>query len=188
VTLPRAVWAVAALLLLALAPGCDKGVSSAPADPHPANRVSKGVGPQIGYTAPDFELADLDGRTHRLSELRGKVVLLNFWATWCGPCRIELPTLQAIHEDYAARDFQLLAVAGDLEGAEVVRPYMTSLGLTFPSLLDDAGTVQDQYFVNALPMSFVLDRNGIIVYKLTGFFDWNQPKFRGLLDGLLNEA
>lgn len=188
-TRARAGWAGAALLLLALGPGCDKGVSSAPGEPpQPAGRVSKGVAAQIGYSAPDFELADLDGRMHRLSDYRGRVVLVNFWATWCGPCRIELPTLQAIHEDYAGRDFQLLAVAGDLEGAEVVRPYLASLGLTFPSLLDDSGKVQDLYFVNALPMSFLVDRHGVIAYKLTGFFDWNQPKFRGLVDGLLNEA
>lgn len=188
----RVPWLLAAALLLLAAPGCDKGVSSAPGDPSPSGtapaRVSKGVAPQIGYTAPDFALTDLDGKLHRLSDHRGKVVLLNFWATWCGPCRIEMPTLQAVSEDYADRDFQLISVAGDLEGAEVVAPYMKSLGLTFPGLIDQAGKVQDLYFVNALPMSFLLDRNGVIAYKLVGFFDWNQPKFRGLLDELLNEA
>jgi thiol-disulfide isomerase/thioredoxin len=180
---------------LALTPGCSKAVDAPPAKPSDtapakpgAARVSKGIGPNIGYTAPDFALEDLDGRVYRLSDHRGQVVLLNFWATWCGPCRIEMPTLQAIQEDYANRDFQLLAVAGDLEGAEVVGPYMKSLGLTFPGLLDAAGKVEDLYFVNALPMSFLLDRNGVIVYKLVGFFDWNQPKFRGLVERLLDEA
>jgi len=181
-------WAVAALLLLPLLPGCDKGTSAPAAEPQGQVRVSKGVAPQIGYTAPDFELADLDGHMHRLSDHRGAVVLLNFWATWCGPCRIEMPTLQAVHEDYGGPDFQVLAVAGDLEGRTLVRPFMKELGLTFPGLLDDTGTVQDQYFVNALPMTFLLDRHGVIVYKMVGFFDWNQPRFRGMVEGLMNEA
>jgi peroxiredoxin len=182
--------AFAALLLVPLTAACDKG--SAPPDPageaQAAARVSKGIAPQIGYTAPDFELTDLEGRMHRLSDLRGQVVLLNFWATWCGPCRIEMPTLQAMHEDYGGADFALLAVAGDLEGAQVVRPFIRRLGLTFPALLDARGDVQDQYFVNALPMSFLLDRHGVVVYKLVGFFDWNQPRFRGMVEGLMNEA
>lgn len=182
--------AVAALLLVPLTAACDKG--SAPPDAageaQAAARVSRGIAPQIGYTAPDFELADLDGRMHRLSDHRGQVVLLNFWATWCGPCRIEMPTLQAIHEDYGGSDFQVLAVAGDLEGAEVVQPFIRQLGVTFPALLDEAGTVQDTYFVNALPMSFLLDRHGVVVYKLVGFFDWNRPRFRGMVEGLMNEA
>jgi len=182
--------AVAALLFMPLTAACDKG--SAPPDAagevQDTARVSKGVGPNIGYTAPDFELADLDGRMHRLSDLRGKVVLLNFWATWCGPCRIEMPTLQALHEDLGGRDLQVLAVAGDLEGERLVRPFMEELGLTFPGLLDASGKVQDLYFVNALPMSFLMDRNGVIVNKLVGFFDWNQPQFRGLVETLLDEA
>ena len=69
-----------------------------------------------------------------------------------------------------------------------VGPFLEQLQVTFPSLLDDEGTVQDQYFVNALPMSFLLDRNGVVAYKMVGFFDWNQPRFRELVDGLLHEA
>jgi peroxiredoxin len=183
-----------ALLLAALLAGaaaCDKG-ASAPLPDGAAEkggaRVSKGVAPQIGYTAPDFELKDLHGHASRLSDYRGKVVLLNFWATWCGPCRIEMPTIQALYEDYGDRDFQVLAVAGDYEGASKVGPFLEQIQVTFPSLLDDEGKVQDQYYVNALPMSFLLDRHGVVAYKMVGFFDWNQPQFRDLVDGLLNEA
>ena len=191
---PRAGLGLALLLLAGigiLAPGCDKGASAPLPDP-PAQgqtgRVSKGIAPQIGYTAPDFELKDLKGHTAHLSDYRGKVVLLNFWATWCGPCRIEMPTIQALYEDYGGQDFQVLAVAGDYEGASKVGPFLEQMQVTFPSLLDDEGTVQDQYFVNALPMSFLLDRNGVVAYKMVGFFDWNQPRFRELVDGLLHEA
>lgn len=180
---------LAALVFALLAAGCDRGVS-APV-PAAANakeaRVSQGIGPHIGYTAPDFELADLHGRMDRLSNYRGKVVLLNFWATWCGPCRIEMPTIQALHEDYGHRDFQVLAVAGDYEGRGKVGPFMDELGLTFPGLIDDAGTIQDLYFVNALPMTFLLDRKGVVAYKMVGFFDWNRPRFRDLVEELLDE-
>jgi len=180
---------VGVLLALAFSPGCDKGVGSAPTDGAAApGRVSKGIAPQIGFTGPDFELADTRGATARLSDLRGQVVLLNFWATWCGPCRIEMPTLQAVYEDYRDRGLKVLAVAGDYEGAKNVVPFMRELSLTFPSLLDEEGKVQDLYFVNALPMTFLLDRNGTVVYKLVGFFDWNQPKYRGLVEGLLDET
>lgn len=178
-----------ALALAVLVAGCNRGVSA----PTPASadgggaRVSKGTGPHIGYTAPDFELADVYGRPDRLSNHRGKVVLLNFWATWCGPCRVEMPAIQALHEDYAGRDFQVLSVAGDLEGASRVGPYMEELGITFPGLIDAGGVAQDLYLVNALPMTFLLDRNGVVAYKLVGFFDWNLPKFRGLVEELLDE-
>ena len=181
--------AAAMLLALALFPGCDKGVGSAPPEGAPlAQRASKGIAPQIGFTAPDFELPDLKGGTVRLSDLRGRVVLLNFWATWCGPCRVEMPTIQAVYEDYGDRGLSVLAVAGDYQGAEFVAPFMRDLGLTFPGLLDERGEVQDLYFVNALPMTFLLDRNGVVVNKLVGFFDWNLPRFRGLIEALLDEA
>jgi peroxiredoxin len=175
-------------MLAVLAVGCSKG-ASAP-EPAPADggaRVSKGTGPEIGYTAPDFELKDVYGSPKRLSDFRGRVVLLNFWATWCGPCRVEMPTIQALHEDYAGRAFTVLSVAGDFEGASKVGPFMEEVGVTFPGLIDASGTVQDAYFVNALPMTFLLDRNGVVAYKLVGFFDWNLPRFRGLVEELLDE-
>jgi peroxiredoxin len=177
-----------ALMLAVLAVGCSKGASAPePAAADGGARVSKGTGPAIGYTAPDFELKDVYGHPERLSDHRGQVVLLNFWATWCGPCRVEMPTIQALHEDYADRDFTVLSVAGDFEGASKVGPFMEEVGVTFPGLIDASGTVQDAYFVNALPMTFLLDRNGVVAYKLVGFFDWNLPKFRGLVEELLNE-
>jgi thiol-disulfide isomerase/thioredoxin len=154
----------------------------------PPARISKGIGPQIGYTAPDFALKDLHGATDRLSNYRGRVVLLNFWATWCGPCRIEMPTIQALYEDLGGSDFQVLSVAADYEGADRVAPFVDEVRVTFPALLDDTGDVQDRYLVNALPTTFVLDRNGIVVYKLVGFFDWNLNQFRGLVEGLIREV
>ncbi|MBI5137442.1 MAG: TlpA family protein disulfide reductase [Nitrospirae bacterium] len=170
-----------------LAGGCNRNSEAVPVAKEGA-RVSKGIGPNIGFTAPDFELVDTRGNRVSLSSFRGNVVLLNFWATWCGPCRIEMPTLQALTEDYAARSFRVVAVAGDPEGVRKVAPFMDGLGLTFPGLIDQDGRIQDMYLVNALPMTYVLDRQGVVVYKMVGFFDWNQPKFRKLVEGLLAEA
>ena len=183
---------LAACLVVGLALGCDRNSGPPPAAASAEKaggvRVSKGVAPQIGYTAPDFELPDINGEKHRLSDYRGRVVLLNFWATWCGPCRIEMPALQALTEDYAAQPFQVVSVAGDFEGVPKVAPFMERLRLTFPGLIDSEGTAQDMYYVNALPMTYVLDRHGIVVYKFVGFFDWNSPRYRKMVDDLLQEA
>ena len=195
-------WLLAPVLLLTgalLLTGCNRNSDAGsveqplqagtPQADQPSNvRESKGIGPRIGYTAPDFELLNTHGDKVRLSSHRGKVVLLNFWATWCGPCRIEMPTLQALTEDYKDQPFQVVAVAGDVEGLARVQPFMQGLGLTFPGLIDQDGRIQDIYFVNALPMTYVLDKNGIVVYKMVGFFDWNLPKFRGLIEDLISEA
>lgn len=154
-------------------------------DPYAVLEVQR---PRVRLPAPAFTLPSLDGGRVRLADFRGKVVLLNFWATWCGPCRIEMPTLQALTEDYKDQPFQVVAVAGDVEGLARVQPFMQGLGLTFPGLIDQDGRIQDIYFVNALPMTYVLDKNGIVVYKMVGFFDWNLPKFRGLIEDLISEA
>jgi peroxiredoxin len=191
--LRRAVLGVALSLGLVLASGCNLNSEPIKADAGKdaagnGARVSKGIAPQIGYTAPEFTLKDLDGKNVSLSDFKGRVVLLNFWATWCGPCRIEMPTLQALTEDYAELPFVVVAVAGDFEGRSKVAPFMEGMGLTFPGLIDQDGRIQDLYYVNALPMTYVLDRQGTVVYKMVGFFDWNQKKFRDLVEGLIAEA
>jgi len=181
-------------LVLVLVSGCNLNSEPIPADGSTGSsggkavRVSKGVAPQIGYTAPEFTLANIHDAQVSLSDFKGKVVLLNFWATWCGPCRIEMPTLQALTEDYADQPFVVLALAGDFDGKAKVAPFMEKLGLTFPGLIDSDGRIQDMYYVNAMPTTYVLDKQGTVVYKMIGFFDWNLPKFRKLVEGLINEA
>jgi len=114
-----------------------------------------------GKIAPDFTLKTLDGRKVTLSELRGKVVLLNFWASWCPPCRGEMPLFEKIYERYKNRGFEILAVSTD-SSADPVKKFVKEFGITFPVLLDD-GKVSGLYSIQGLPTSFLIDREGRIV-------------------------
>lgn len=117
--------------------------------------------PAVGRPAPDFTLTTSTGDTLRLHDLRGQAVLLNFWASWCGPCRWEMPALQAVYEEH--REHGLLVVAvnqGDSE--KEVSVFIHDLSLTFPVALDDDWKVGDLYGIRALPTSFFVDRDGIV--------------------------
>ena len=119
--------------------------------------------PFRGYLAPDFELLDLDGNINRLSDFRGNIVLINFWATWCGPCRKEMSTFQAQFEDTAGEGFAVLAVNDD-EPEDLVRFFIDGLDLTFPILLDPGAKVQELYRVQRYPASYFIDPDGVIRY------------------------
>lgn len=118
-------------------------------------------GPFAGSPAPDFKLESLDGTWISLSELKGRPVLVNFWFTTCGPCLIEMPLLQARHEQYRDDGFRVLAVDFDEPKADV-QDYAQKLGLTFDILLDPGAVVQDLYRVRGYPTSFFVDPDGVI--------------------------
>lgn len=124
---------------------------------------SGGGVPVSGNPAPDFQLQSLDGETISLSELRGRPVLLNFWATWCGPCRHEMPFLQEVSEDELWRGQGLVILAVNLnEPATKVREFVEFYGLTFPVLLDSQGQVGMLYNAQYIPMTYFVDNGGII--------------------------
>jgi len=125
--------------------------------------------------APDFALSDLAGRTVRLSGLRGKVVVLNLWATWCPPCVDEMPSMERLYATLRDADFALLAVSQDEDGKRVVAPFVERMRLSFPVLLDPDRQVGDRYGVSGYPETFVIDRNGLIVEHVIGPRDWDQP-------------
>lgn len=123
--------------------------------------------PEKESSAPDFTLGTLDGSTITLSDLEGQVILINFWATWCPPCRKEMPALQQINNQYQERGFTVLAVNLRQETAQV-SPFVKDLGLTFPVLLDLDGQVARRYRVRALPTTFLVDRSGVIRETIVG--------------------
>lgn len=132
----------------------------------PASAEGKAPAPLVGHPAPDFALADLEGREVRLSDLRGEVVLVNIWATWCPPCRAEMPLIEATYAEHRGSGFTVLAVSQG-EAAEVVRAYIQAGGLSFPVLLDSGGEVGRAYEVSVLPSSLFVDRAGVVraVYR-----------------------
>lgn len=140
---------------------------------------------RVGDEAPNFQLRDLAGHTVSLSQLRGKVVLLNFWATWCGPCRIEMPAMEQLYRSYSRKDFEVLAVSTDAQGAAVTRPFQQEMGFTFPIVHDADYRVGLMYGARSLPMTFMVDRNGIVRQKVPGARNWDAPEARELVHAML---
>ncbi len=120
-----------------------------------------GAAPRIGRPAPDFVLNNLEGKPIRLSDFRGKTVFLNFWATWCPPCRAEMPDIERVYQEYTDKDVVVLAV-NQREDPETVKRFMESLNLSLPVLLDSSGEVGRRYRVSGIPTSFFVDPKGVI--------------------------
>lgn len=146
------------------------------------NEVSELAAPILGVTlpesaavdsiAPDFELYNLDGDTVKLSNLRGKIVLINFWATWCEPCKVEMPLFEKRYQ-LEGSDLVILAVNFD-EPEQEVRQFVDEFGLSFPVLLDPGAQVQNLYRVRGYPTTFVVNEEGIIQYHHIGLFTEDQ--------------
>lgn len=145
------------------------------------------VRPEEGHFAPDFTLKTLEGNTVRLSELRGKkVVLINFWATWCPPCRLEMPTMQQIYSEYKDKGFEILAVNIESDANQAISDFAKELRLTFPILLDPDMKVIRKFRVIGLPVSVLIDRQGFVHAKEIGYHDWTSRTSRKLVEALLN--
>jgi peroxiredoxin len=146
------------------------------------------AGGRAGFPAPDFVLSDLQGRAHRLSEFRGKVVFLNVWATWCPPCRMEMPSMEQLHRRLRGKEFVMLAVSEDEDGSATVQSFINEIGVTFPVLIDPDGVVPSRYGVTGYPETFVIDRDGRVIQHTIGPEDWNSESsyryFSALLEGV----
>lgn len=125
------------------------------------------TGPKVGKAAPDFELTTLTGETVKLSDLRGKKVIVNFWATWCGPCREEVPALEKFYQEYKDKNLEVLAVnlTKDELKEENVKEFAETFDMSFPVPLDKAGTVGEQYQIYYVPTSYFINEEGIITLK-----------------------
>jgi peroxiredoxin len=137
-----------------------------------------------GKPAPDFTAADTSGKQRRLADYRGKVVLVNVWATWCPPCRGEMEPLAQLYERYHGRGFTVLAVSVD-ENPKAVRSFLKKMPLPFPVLLDPESKVAAAYRVFAYPTSVLVDRNGRVAEIITGAREWLDPEFTARLEKLL---
>ncbi len=142
---------------------------------------------EVGSAAPDFDAVQLPtGRPASIEDYRGKVVLLNIWATWCAPCKVEMPSMEHLHRKLAGTDFRLVAVSVDEEDSTVVDKFVKDLGLTFEILHDRDGSIRRIYQTTGVPESFVIDRDGVIVKKVIGAADWDAPVNENLIRRLLD--
>jgi len=128
-----------------------------------------------GDRAPEFRLQKSDAGSVSLADLRGKVVMVHFWATWCPPCVEELPTLDKLHNSTLGKDFEMLAVSVDEGGAGAVAPFIQKNGLNLPVLFDPGGEVARLYGTYKFPETYILDRAGVVRYKAIGPRDWTEP-------------
>jgi cytochrome c biogenesis protein CcmG, thiol:disulfide interchange protein DsbE len=142
----------------------------------------------VGSRAPAFQAIDLrTGRPARLADYRGKVVLLNIWATYCIPCRTEMPAIERLSRRLAGTDFHVLAVSVDVVDSTAVDAFVRELGLTFDVWHDRPGITQRLYQTTGVPETFVINRDGVIVKKAIGAMDWDDPVNEILIRRLLAE-
>lgn len=142
-------------------------------------------GPGKVVSAPNFTLPGIDGKMVSLSDFKGKVVLLNIWATWCPPCVDEMPSMEKLHQKMKGENFEILAVSIDEDGAKAVIPFMEKHNLSFTALIDTKGALKSLYQTTGVPESFIVDSEGIIVGKVIGARDWGSPDTIGYFRNLV---
>ena len=140
---------------------------------------------ETGLPAPDFALPRMDGQVVRLSDYRGKVVLLNIWATWCGSCRAEMPSMEKLYQALKDDAFEMLVVSIDSQGARAIAPFVERYQLTFPILLDEEGRIGRLYRTTGIPETFIIDKTGNVISKTIGSRDWSDPKTIEILKALV---
>lgn len=145
---------------------------------------------ELGSRAPDFKAFTLDSipRQKTLADYRGRVLMINVWATWCLPCRVEMPSIEALHKAYGPKGLKVVAVSIDDPGTEeAIRAFAKQYGLTFEILHDAKGAITDAYDITGYPETFIIGKDGVIRKKLMSATDWNSPEARALVDRLLTE-
>jgi peroxiredoxin len=142
--------------------------------------------PKEQVEAPDIVGTDPDGKPIRLTDFRGRVVFLNFWATWCVPCRLEMPAMERIYREFKGRGFVVLAVNVQ-EGPGAVRAFVRELKLTFPVVLDRKGEAAIAYAVRGLPATYLIDRDQVIVGRAIGAREWDSKDARAYIRSLLRD-
>lgn len=157
--------------------GCDRrestglaGGSAAPVEQKPA---------------PDVQVTALSGTSLKLSDLRGKVVMLNFWATWCPPCREEIPSMMKLNGAMSGKPFQMVAVSVDEGGKPAIEDFFRKSGFMLPTYIDPSGVAGRTYGITGVPETFIIDRKGILVKRVIGPMAWDAPEVAAFLEDLL---
>jgi cytochrome c biogenesis protein CcmG, thiol:disulfide interchange protein DsbE len=164
-------------LLIAMGPSLPGDTSGGPTSPLNSDNL-------INSRAPDFTLKDPAGKNISLSAFKGKVVLLNFWATWCPPCRAEMPALNKLYREKKNRGLEIIAVSTD-RSVSSVKDFLEKHKVDFPILFDEDRSAAKLYRVFSMPTTFLIDRNGTIVEKFYGEYDWTEPETKGKIEKLL---
>jgi peroxiredoxin len=159
------------LLISLLSTGCDRAPGGAPI--------------VVGQVVPDFTLKDMEGNAVTLSQYRGKVIFLNFWATWCPPCREEMPAMERLNTVFQGKDFVMLAVNVEKD-IETVRAFLAQSPHSFSVLLDQQATVQNLYGVFRFPETFLIDKEGRLVERFLGARDWSSVEFMKRISTLVD--
>jgi cytochrome c biogenesis protein CcmG/thiol:disulfide interchange protein DsbE len=178
----------AALAMTLVIAGCKRGEK--PAGSADGKKDAKAVaqtatGIEPGATMPDYSAMNLDGTTFELASRRDKVVLLNLWATWCGPCRYEIPELQRIHDTYLSRGFEVVGVSVDESGVESVKQFVAENTMKYPVVLDPQGKLATVLQTSVLPTSILIGRDGKIVWKKYGAILENDEELKTAIEKAL---
>jgi peroxiredoxin len=169
-------WIIVGVIVLVLAAGAMLGIKLAP-EIFPV---------EVGSAAPAFVATDLKtGQRVTLADFKGQVVLLNVWATWCEPCKVEMPSMEQLQREMGPRGLKIVAVSIDEGGADVVRQFVSAFGLTFRVLHDPTRAIERIYQTTGVPESFVINRQGRIVKKVIGAADWDATINKDLMRRLL---
>jgi len=142
----------------------------------------------VGMAAPDFTLPDMAGKNQKLSDYRGKVIFLNFWATWCKPCKEEMPSMQALWDNLKKEEFVMLAISMDrVTTKKDIPPFVENMKLTFPILADSWGQTDSRYKLMGVPETYIIDQDGVLREKVIGPRDWTRPESMEVIVQLLQK-
>jgi len=176
-------WLAGLILILLFAAG------AAPVGASPEAMKALGILPlREAAAVPDVTLSTLQRRPFSFSELKGKVVLVNFWATWCLPCQWEMPLMDKLYQAYKAKGFVIVAISLDREGAAVVEPFVKEKKLTYPVVLDPTLQGAREFGVRGIPATFLIGPDGFIKGVTYGPKEWDGPEARALIESLLRQA
>ena len=140
----------------------------------------------VGKPAPDFDTIDLNGDIWSLSKLKGQVVFINFWATWCAPCREEMPSMQRLYAKLPKDKFKMIALYNRDKPA-IVKDFVAKLGISMPILDDQENIIGKRYGLTGLPETFIIDKQGVIREKFIGPAEWDSPEYVDMLTKYINE-